>query len=108
LTTVEGMLFEALKDNLPDGWVVSLEAGAGTGWVVVVHRSDASKGAPRFTVCRWHNCVGLFVRWMDDSASSIVFTELSPVIDLIPSSIFAVAEASLATVRTASWAETRH
>jgi hypothetical protein len=45
---------------------------------------------------------------MDDSASSVVFIELSPVIDLIPSSIFAVAEASLATVRTASWAETRH
>ena len=62
-----------------------------------------------FTLCRWSDRVGLFVQWMDGTASSAAaFTDLEPILDLIPSGIFASAEARLTTVRTEGWADTRH
>jgi len=51
----------------------------------------------------------LFVQWMDGTASSAAaFTDLEPIMDLIPNGIFAAAEARLATVSTEGWADTAH
>lgn len=109
LSTVEGALFKGLKDTLPGGWAVAFEANAGMAWVALVYRAETPTSAPLFTICRWDNCVGLFVRWVDGAvASAGVFTELSTVLDLIPSSIFAVAEARLTTVQAGSWSEATH
>ena len=109
LSTVEGALFEGLKDTLPGGWAVDFEANAGMAWVALVYRAEAPTSAPLFTICRWDNCVGLFVRWVDGAvASAAVYTELSTVLDLIPNSIFAVAEARLATFRAESWSGATH
>ena len=109
LSTVEGALFEGLKDTLPGGWAVDFEANAGMAWVALIYRAEAPTRAPLFTICRWDNCVGLFVRWVDGAvASAAVYPELSTVLDLIPNSIFAVAEARLATVQGESWSDTMH
>lgn len=109
LSTAEGALFEGLRDTLPGGWAVDFEANAGMAWVALVYRAEAPTSAPLFTICRWDNCVGLFVRWGAGTvASAAVYPELSTVLDLIPNSIFAVAEARLATIQAESWSCTTH
>ena len=105
----EGMLFDALTDSLPGGWKVHIQADANMAWVAFVHRADAPQGRPLFTVCRWTDCVGLFVQWGDGSVPSFVTcTELPPILDMIPRNIFTFAAGSLATVSTAGWADTLH
>jgi hypothetical protein len=105
----EGMLFDALTDNLPGGWKVNIQADANMAWVAFVHRADDPQGRPLFTVCRWTDCVGLFVQWGDRSVPSFVTcTELRPILDMIPRNIFTFAAGSLATVSTAGWADTLH
>lgn len=62
-----------------------------------------------FTICRWDDRMGLFVQWMNGSASSaMVFTELWPILELTLSSIFASTQRYLATVTTEGWDATRH
>lgn len=62
-----------------------------------------------FTICRWHDRMGMFVQWLDGSASSATaFTELWPILELILGRIFAFRQAHLATVPTEGWANTQH
>ncbi len=105
----EAFHFETLRNNLPCGWVIELAADAGMAWIAFVYYADAPRSTPMFTVCRWTDRVGLFVQWMDGSASSaIAFTDLEPIMDLIPNGIFASAEARLATVSADCWTDARH
>ncbi len=53
--------------------------------------------------------MGLFVQWGDGFTPSFVTcTELRPILDTIPRSLFTFAAGSLATVSTAGWADTLH
>ncbi len=109
LSQAEGTLFGELMDNLPEGWVVDIEADAGMAWVAYVHCAEAPRSRPLFTVCRWSDRVGLFVQWTEGSTSSTVdYTELWPILDLIRSSIFASTVVHLATVSTEGWCNTQH
>ncbi len=88
---------------------MEFKADVEMAWTAFIYCEDAPRSRPLFIVCRWSDHMGLFVQWMDGSAASaIVFTELSPVLDLIPSGIFACAEARLATVPPTNWADTSH
>lgn len=109
LSRDEASLFDGLRNNLPRGWVVELKPDTGMAWVAFIFCEDDPRSRPLFTVCRWTDRVGLFVQWMDGTASSAVaFTELEPIMDLIPNGIFASAETRLATVPNESWTDTKH
>jgi hypothetical protein len=109
LSVDEAVLLNALMDNMPPGWAVDFAVDAGMKWAAFVHRADDPRNGPLFTVCRWPDRVGLFVRWTDGSGSVVaVLKDLSPVLNLIPSGIFAFSAARLATVRAESWADTMH
>lgn len=98
----------ALRDTLPEGWVVELQAAAGMAWVAFVHKADAPRSGPMFTVCRWSDRVGLLVRWEEGRVcSAAAFTELWPVLELILEGIFSATQAQMATVPTEGWANTR-
>jgi len=109
LASDEASEFKALRTALPVGWVAELQPDPGMAWVAFVYRADAPRSRPMFTICRWDERVGLFVQWMNGSASSaMVFTELWPILELILSSIFASTQKNLATVTTEGWDATRH
>ena len=109
LSRDEAARFGALRDTLPEGWAVELKVNAGMAWVAFIHKADAPWSGPMFTVCRWHDRVGLFAQWPDDcSCSAVAFTELWPVLEQILDGIIAATQAQLTTVPTASWADTRH
>lgn len=98
-----------MRDTLPEGWVVEVQAAAGMTWVAFIHKADAARSGPMFTVCRWSDRVGLLVRWEEGRVcSAAAFTELWPVLDLVLENIFAAMQARLATVATEGWADTRH
>jgi len=101
LSSDEVSQFGALRTTLPQGWIVELQTVAGMAWAAFVYQADAPRSRPMFTVCRWDDRLGMFVQWMDGSASSaFAFTELWPILDLIASDIFALTQAHLATVPT--------
>jgi len=103
------MLLNILRHNLPDGWVVDVQADAEMTWSAAVYRASALSGGLQFTICGWNNRVGLIVHWMDGSAvSAIAFAELEPIVDLIPNGIFMCALARLATVPAVDWNSTKH
>ena len=105
----EVMLLNALRRNLPDGWVVDVQAGGGMVWSAAVYCASTLSSGPQFTICGWISCVGLVVHWMDGSAvSAVTFAELEPVVALIPNAIFVGALAHLATVPAVGWTNTRH
>lgn len=105
----EASQLAALRSSLPEGWVVELKPEAGMAWVAFVFQADAPRSRPMFTVCRWDDRVGLFVQWMNGSASSAAaFTELWPILKLILSDIFASTQAHLATVPTEGWDTNQH
>jgi len=105
LSEDEAGQFAALRNTLPEGWVMALQAGAGMAWAAFIYRADAPRGGPMFTVCRWSDRVGLFTRWVDGSAcSAMAFTELWPILD----GVFAAMQMQLTTVPTEGWADTRH
>ena len=109
VTADEVILFDTLKNNMPPGWAVDFAADAGMEWAAVIHCADDPRNGPLFTVCRWADRVGLFVRWIDGSGSLIaMLADLSPVLDLIPHGIFAFSATCLATVRDESWPDTMH
>jgi len=109
LSSDEVSQFGALRTTLPEDWVVELQAVAGMAWAAFVYQADAPRSRPMFTVCRWDDRLGMFVQWMDGSASSaFAFTELWPILDLIASDIFALTQAHLANVPTEGWANTAH
>ncbi len=109
LSKGEACQFETLQDNLPEGWMLEVQADVAMAWVAFVFCTDCPRNRPLFTVCRWSDRTGLFVQWMDGTASSAAaFTDLEPIMDLIPNGIFATAEARLATVSTEGWADTAH
>jgi len=109
LSSDEAARFGALRDTLPEGWTVELQAGAGMAWAAFVYKADAPRSRPMFTVCRWDDRVGLFARWVDGrTCSAMAFTELWPVLELVLDGVFAATQAHLATVPTAGWADTRH
>ena len=91
LSQDEAARFGALKDTLPEGWVVELQAaGAGMAWVAFVHKAATPRSGPMFTVCRWSDRVGLLARWNEDRVcSAVAFSELWPVLELIVDGIFA-------------------
>ena len=109
LSRDEAARFGALRDTLPEGWVVELQVDAGMAWVAFVHKAAAPRSGPMFTICRWHDRVGLFAQWPDGcSCSAVAFTELWPVLELVLDGIFTATQAQLTTVPTANWANTRH
>jgi hypothetical protein len=105
----EACQLRALQDNLPAGWMLEVKAEAGMAWAAFVFCMEHPRSQPVFTLCRWYDRMGLFVQWMDGTASSAAaFTDLEPILDLIPNGIFASAEARLVTVSTEGWANTQH
>ncbi len=109
LSKGEACQLEALQDSLPEGWILEVKAEAEMAWVAFVFCAQCPRSRPMFTLCRWVDRLGLFVQWMDGTASSAVaFTDLEPILDLIPSGIFASTEAHLATVPTTGWTDTQH
>lgn len=105
----ETTLLDALRHNLPDGWVVDVQADAGMAWSAAVYRASTLGGGPQFTICGWSACIGLIVHWIDGSGfSAITFAELEPIVDLIPSAVFMGALARLATAPPMDWNNTRH
>ena len=109
LSSDEASHFSALKRILPDGWVVELQADPGMAWAAFVYQVDAPRSRPMFAVCRWDDGGGMFVQWVNGAASSaLAFTELWPVLELIPNGIFAFMEAHLATVPTRGGTYTQH
>lgn len=109
LSLDEAILLDALMDSMSPGWALDFAVDGGMKWAAFTHRADNPRNGPLFTVCRWADRVGLSVRWIDGSGSLIaVLKGLSPVLNLIPSGIFALSAAHLATVRAESWADTMH
>ena len=109
LSSDEASQFGALERILPNGWVIELQADPGMAWAAIVYQADAPRSRPMFTVCRWSDRVGLFVQWMNGSAASAVaFTELWPVLELIPNGIFKFTQTHLVTVATKDWTNTQH
>ena len=109
LSNDEASQFGALERILPDGWVVELQADAWMAWAAFVYQADAPRSRPVFTICRWDDRVGLFTQWVNGSASSaMAFTELWPVLELVPDGIFAFTLTYLATVLTKDWTNTQH
>lgn len=94
-------MFQDMAEKLPAGWMVNVQADASMAWKAFVYRASAPESRPLFTVCRWSDRVGLFVQWADGSSYSVVTcTQLRPILDMVPSSIFAFAAVSLATEST--------
>lgn len=110
LLSEEAAQFRALRDALPEGWVVELHADdPSVAWVAFVYKAGAPKRGPIFTVCRWSDRVGLFTQWMDGYVSCpMAFTELGSTMELILDGIFAATQAQLRTVPTEGWTNTRH
>ena len=109
LSTGEACQLGALQDSLPEGWVLEVKAAADMAWVAFVFCAQCPRSRPMFTLCRWSDRVGLFVQWMDGTASSVAaFTDLEPILELIPSDIFASTKRQLATVPAEGWTSTRH
>ena len=105
----EASEFEVLSNTLPEGWVMERQSQAGMAWVAFVYNADAPRSSPMFTICRWHDREGMFVQWLDGSASSATaFTELWPTLDPILNRIFAFTQAHLANVPTEGWTDTQH
>jgi len=105
----EALLLDALRHNLPDGWVVDVQADAEMTWSATVYRASTLGSGPQFTICAWSTCVGLIVHWMDGSAfSAATFAELEPILDLISNVIFMGALARLETAPAGDWDSTRH
>lgn len=108
LSSSDATLIKCLMDTLPDDWAVIIDAHPEMEWAAFIYHAEAPTSAPLFTICRWDNCVGLFVRWVDETATSIMFAELSSALDLIPRGIFASARTRQVTVLTEGWADTKH
>lgn len=99
LSTDEAVLFQSVKDNLPEGWVVDFEADADMAWIAFVYCAEAPRSRPMFTVCRWSDRLGLLAQWMDGTAcSAFAFDDLEPVTSFILSGILEFAEESHAIV----------
>ena len=89
--------------------MLEVRAEADMAWVAFVFCAQCPRSRPMFTLCRWIDRVGLFVQWMDGTASSVAaFTNLEPILELIPSDIFASTKKQLATVPAEGWTSTRH
>lgn len=109
LSKAEASQLEALQDSLPEGWMLEVKANADMAWVAFVFCAQCPSRRPMFTLCRWSDRLGLFVQWMDGTASSAAtFTDLEPILDLIPNGIFAATEKQLVTMSTEGWASTQH
>ena len=109
LSRNEASQLGTLRADLPEGWVVELQANPGMAWAAFVYQADAPRSRPMYTVCRWNDRVGLFTHWMDGSAcSALAFTELWPILELILDGVFAATQAHLVTVPTEGWANTQH
>ena len=109
LSTGEARQLGILRESLPEGWVLEVKAEADMAWVAFIFCAQCPRSRPMFTLCRWSDRVGLFVQWMDGTASSVAaFTDLEPILELIPSDIFASTKKQLATVPTTGWTSTRH
>jgi len=109
LSSDEASQLGALKDALPGGWVVALQAEAGMAWLAFIYQADTPRGRPMFSVCRWDDGVGLFTQWMNGSAcSAVAFTELWPILELILNDTFACTQAHPATMPTDDWVNTQH
>lgn len=110
LSSKEAAQLGALRDALPNGWVVELHADdPSVAWVAFVYQAGAPKRGPIFTVCRWSDRMGLFAQWVDGYVSCpVAFTELRSVLELILDGIFAATQAQLTTVPTEGWTKTQH
>jgi hypothetical protein len=109
LSSDEAALFQSMKDNLPEGWVVDFEADADMAWIAFVFCAEAPRSRPMFTVCRWSDRLGLLAQWMDGTAcSAFAFHDLEPVTSFILDGISEYADAHQVNVRAHGGADTRH
>lgn len=109
LSTDEAALFQSMKDDMPEGWVVEFEADADMAWIAFVYCAEAPRSRPMFTVCRWTDRLGLLAQWMDGTAcSAFAFDDLEPVTSFILSGIFEFAEGHHAVVVAHAAAGTMH
>ena len=109
LSPGEACQLGALQDSLPEGWVLEVKGEADMAWIAFVFYAQCPRSRPMFTLCRWSDRVGLFVQWMNGTASSVAaFTDLEPILKLIPSEIFASTKKQLATVPAEGWTSTQH
>ncbi len=109
ISTDEARQLGILRKSLPEAWVLEVKAAADMAWVAFVFCAQCPRSRPMFTLCRWSDRVGLFVQWMDGTASSVAaFRDLEPILELIPSDIFASTKKQLATVPAEGWTSTRH
>ena len=109
MTEADRAAFRDLEAKLPPGWGVEVEKEPGAGWCATVTGPDGPLMEPVFIICQLRGHSSLFVRWMDGSTlSTYASPALAPVLDTIPSGIFAGAEARLATVHAEGWHDVRH
>jgi len=108
LSVIEGILFEHLQSGLPEGWVVNFKAAQGVQWVALIYQEPSRTTMPRFTVCRWLEYLGLFVKWIDGTDSTVIHTDLSLILDTISHVVFELTGAHMATVPMTGWADVKH
>lgn len=108
MSSSDDMQVKRLTDTLPDLWTVCFDDYPEMEWVAFIHHVETPTCAPLFTICRWFNCVGVFVRWEDDAPSAVMFTELSSAFDLIQRGIFAEGRMTSSPKWTESCADTKH
>ena len=127
MSRADNDLLYALDAKLPGGWVIEVEGGGADAhfpgvkaeyWANVFNEADP-RGCPWFIVGRLCKppkkappAIGraaLYVKWMDGSTFvSAAFASVAAALDVIPSGIFAGAEANLATVGMAEGGSTAH
>ncbi len=90
LSNDEASQFGALRNALPEGWIVELRQEGGMAWTAFIYCADTPRSNPMFTVCHLGDGVSWLAEWMNGVASSAkTFRELGPILDLILSGIFA-------------------
>ena len=110
VTEADADLLCDLESKLPPEWVIEVETMPEFDWVATVHQGEVSLSETlMFVVFRWPGRALCLTRWMDGSTSAVdSFAELAPVLDHIPSGIFAGAKARLANVKAEGWQGVRH
>ena len=109
LSMEEAFQLDTLSSMLPHDWTLELKADVEMAWIAIVYCPDAPRSRPLFTMCRWSDRTGLFVRWKEEFVSSAsAFTELQPVIGQVLSGIFASADTDPAQASGRASMGTRH
>jgi hypothetical protein len=110
VTEADAALLRDLEGKLPPEWVIEVEMLPDLDWAATVHRGEVPMSEMlMFVVFRWPGHAICSTHWMDGSQSVMDGSPaLAPVLDMIPSAIFAGAGGYLAMVEAGGWQEVRH